>query len=531
MSTQLDQAKKGDNDPGAFFEPEMLEAIALIYECDAPQYQRLRIELKQHISISALEKLIGQFVGGKRDKPSPADELVNMVNVDIELFHDENKIAYVSIDTGGHTETYPVYSRSTFEWLSMKFYKQTEKCATDLTIKTAQNALSGKARFDGELIKPFLRVANFEDSYILDLGNADWNAVKVNAEGWQIVHTPPVKFWRNENMTPLATPVRNGSLEKLWKLLNVRAKDRVFILAFIFECWRNDTMFPILELIGEQGTAKSSVQTVLRTFIDPNLVPLRAAPKSTEDLFVSASQNWLASYNNLSHLRADMQDAFCSLSTGGGIGVRKLYTNNEESVIDVSRPCIMNGIGSIATAQDLLDRVIRIELPKIKSNRPASELDQFLEDSKPEILGALLSRFSKVLRKLPEARKKPINDRMADFVMLGEAVLLSFNKTESFAEFYERKKTRAATQAIESSPAILALLKILGRRGEFHGTYARLHQSMKYQDMITGLPKSAKGVADLLKRHAPALRRIGITMIHHEQRKKDGFHVSIVRKE
>ena len=94
-----------------------------------------------------------------------------------------------------------------------------------------------------------------------------------------------------------------------------------------------ETPYVVLELVGEQGSAKSKTQDVLRDFIDPNQVNLRAKPKNRESLFISAENSHLISYENLSHLQPDLQDAFCTLATGGGVGDRTLYTNKEETII------------------------------------------------------------------------------------------------------------------------------------------------------------------------------------------------------
>ncbi|WP_298225230.1 hypothetical protein, partial [Acidocella sp.] len=100
----------------------------------------------------------------------------------------------------------------------------------------------------------------------------------------------------------------------------------------------HDTPFPVLELVGEQGSAKSTTQSVLRSLVDPNKVMLRGRPKTVEDIFVAARNNWLVSYENLSGLTAEQQDAFCTLSTGGGFASRQLYTNGEEHVMETKRP-------------------------------------------------------------------------------------------------------------------------------------------------------------------------------------------------
>lgn len=526
VSGELNAMKAGDFDPGAIFKPDIVDAITLIYECDKAQYQRLRYELKKYIPIASLEKLIFENVGSRNLRMGQADELVNLVKVDVELFHDQSKEAYATINVGFHDETYKINSAPFSEWLTSKYYTSTKRCASESTISNALQTLSAKARFEGKEIEPFLRVANYKNGYVLDLGDKDWQAIVIQNGKWKVVKKPPVKFWRTTNMMPLPMPAKSGSIKSLWSLLNIPKSERVFVLAFIFECWRNNTMFPILELIGEQGTAKSHTQNVIREFIDPNKVSLRGSPKNVEDLFVSASQNWLSSFNNLSYIKSDMQDALCTLSTGGGYSTRKLYTNNEEAVIDVSRPCIMNGIGGIATAQDLLDRVIRIELQPIKSMIPESQLKQSLKDEKSQIFNALLSRFAKTLVCLPEVKRNSFSDRMADFIMLGEALLISMGKKVSFAELYNKKKNAAVLQAIEASPTILAILRMV-EVIPYHGTYASLLRRLKSNYSSYGLPRSPKGLADLLKRQAPALRKIGVKIIHHKKRKNDGYHVTI----
>jgi hypothetical protein len=61
-----------------------------------------------------------------------------------------------------------------------------------------------------------------------------------------------------------------------------------------------------------------------------------------------------------------MQDALCIAATGGGAATRTLFTNDEETVLKVKRPVIINSIPRVITAQDLTDRALCIELPTIE---------------------------------------------------------------------------------------------------------------------------------------------------------------------
>lgn len=116
----------------------------------------------------------------------------------------------------------------------------------------------------------------------------------------------PVYFTRTPSMRPLPMPVpigvTHGDVGLLWQHTNIPAHSRLMVLAWLLDCFRPDTPFSVLELVGEQGSAKSTTQSVLRSLVDPNKVMLRGRPKTVEDVFVAAANNWLVSYENLSGL-------------------------------------------------------------------------------------------------------------------------------------------------------------------------------------------------------------------------------------
>ena len=156
----------------------------------------------------------------------------------------------------------------------------------------------------------------------------------------------------------------------------------------MLECWRPNTPFVVMLLIGEPGCAKSSTHARIRQLSDPNSIPLRSAPKTIQDVYVSAAANWQASFENMSNLSAGMQDALCTVCTGGGYAARKLYSDADESVIEVKRPVLINGVSRVVTRSDLVDRTITLTLPLIEDenrNREAELEQAFINDS-PAIL-------------------------------------------------------------------------------------------------------------------------------------------------
>jgi len=60
--------------------------------------------------------------------------------------------------------------------------------------------------------EPVIRVGGSMDEIWIDLGNSDWSAVRVTAEGWSIEDQSNVPFVRTGAMRPLPEPARKSSV-------------------------------------------------------------------------------------------------------------------------------------------------------------------------------------------------------------------------------------------------------------------------------------------------------------------------------
>jgi hypothetical protein len=454
---------------------------------------------------------------------------------DVDFFHDERKMAYASFQNNGHTETWLIESSQFKDWLAHQFWKVNKKSVHDAALRDALSVMKGKAIFEGNCHKVFMRVGSLNNKTYINLANEQWQVIEVSSDGWRILNESPVKFRVTQNMRSLPLPIQHGNVGLLWQHVNIPASAQQLILAWMLDCLMPDTPFPLLVLTGLQGSGKSRTQELIRNLIDPSMPNLRGAPKNPDDILIAAANNWLVSYNNVSKLSVENQDDLCCLSTGGGFARRRLYTTDEESVIDIKRPVIMNGIGDLITRQDLIDRCVIIDLPSInETNRKAeAELDADFMRDYPAIFGGLLDVFSQILKILPSI-KLSTKPRMASFALLGTALeeILHLDQG-SFTQEYRGNYQDNMLSALDGSPVAVALIKFMSNQNDYCCTYGELLTKLSshiYRPEMAGWPKSAKGLANILKRQAPALAVVGIMLIFDEKPRSDGYHVTIIKQ-
>ena len=512
------------DDVGAIVEPAVVAAFSILRTTDLPTYLRLRHKAKETNKgclVTELDKAVQQSLPGGGEELSALDELVSIARNQCQLKHDADRSAIAIIPMPSRQEVWRVYSTGYEEWLRSTFWRAKEAGVADTTMKAALATLAAAGINDGDEIEVHVRAAQDESGYLIDLCDDRWRAVHVTPHGWQVLDHSPVYFTRTQSMRALPEPERGGDIGLLWQHTNIPGNRRVIVLTWLLDSFRPDTPFPVLELVGEQGSAKSTTQSVLRSLVDPNKVMLRGRPKTVEDIFVAAANNWLVSYENLSGLTAEQQDAFCTLATGGGFASRQLYTNGEEHVMETKRPVVLNGIAVVATRPDLIDRVIHADMPTIlaEARRDDADTSAAWERDRPKVFGALLDLFSAALAILPSV-KLTHKQRMADFERFGEAVAQALGfEPGDFQRQYAELVRAGIDRALESNAVAQVLDKYFEDRitpWNWHGTAGQLYDLLNMQHVPdrSTWPRSPKGLADQLRRIAPAYRAKGIEISH-----------------
>ena len=504
--------------PGWPFNPEVLERLAALKKDDRAAFEALRTQLKKvGCRVAALDEAIAKESGDTGGRgPTQADILIDLAQT-AELFHTPDRTGYADLDINGHRETWPIRGKGYRRWLARRFYDATQGAPSSEALQSALNVIEAKAHFDAPERIVHIRVGGLDGRLYLDLGDKTWQAVEIDATGWRVIDNPPIRFRRAAGMQPLSMPVKGGSVETLRSFLNVQSDaDFVLVVVWALAVLRNRGPYPVIVLSGEQGSAKSTFASMLRSLLDPNTAPLRALPREDRDLFIAANNGHVLAFDNVSGLSAWISDSLCRLATGGGFAVRQLYSDQDEVLFDAARPVILNGIEEIVTRPDLADRAMFLTLEPIpeEKRRPEAELWAAFEAERPRILGALLGAVVEGIKRLPDTHLEKL-PRMADFALWATACETALWPAGTFWSAYCGNRDEVVEGVIDADPVATAVCTLMATRTLWTGKASDLLGALGEVVGERGVksktwPDSPRALSGRLRRAATFLRKVDI---------------------
>lgn len=458
-------------------------------------------------------------------KPSMATKLIELALREcVEFWHDESNDGFADFRSNGHLESMKIRSTGFRQFLRKLFFVENETAANNQAIAEAIDTLDGKAVFQGQRFKCNVRIGHLDGDIFLDLGNKHWQVIHINRHKWSVYDYDqvPVKFVRPKALLPLEMPIGNGELSDLRKLINVSDNDWVLVVAFLLSCFQPKGAYPILFVHGEQGSAKSTACRLIRQLIDDNISPVRAKARDEDALLIAAKNGAVVALDNLSFIDDSLSDSLCRLTTGAGLSKRSLYTDSDETILNVKRPILINGIPELASRGDLLSRSLILHLPSIDDDhrKTESQINEQFEKLRSSCLGGLLNAVVSALENQDQIRPDKL-PRLADFfswVVAGaEAAGLEKGQFESV---YRKRLKATNRQAIDNSLIGSAIAEFANRLTEaWTGTTMTLLQELGNQqdpEMRHQLqrerswPKTPRALGGQLRRLSPDLRRLGI---------------------
>lgn len=467
------------------------------------------------------------------DEPSEEDnedKLLEAIRSACELWHSPDWKSYATMESGQHL---PVEGSSFARWATSLALHTTGRGLSKNKLDTLVSTCSAIA-CEGEKHEVHRRVARLGDVIEIDLGDDTFEAVIITPDGWTIGR-PSARFVRSDNAAPLPRPVRGGSLDQLRPFVNLSDEQFPLFIGSILDAYKGHSPYLITAFTGEQGTSKSTLVRMKRKLIDPvHKAELASCPKEERDLAVRAENNYFLAYDNIGKIPSWLSDAFCRVSTSGGFSTRSLYTNSEETILDLCRPLALNGIEDFVVAGDLIDRTVNIR-PEVIPEEDRKEETAFWADFhavEPLVLAVLYDTLSAGLRNRRSV-SLPKLPRMADSAKWIAACFPALGWTyDDWNTPYEAANNEAVMGSLEGNSATgaAALLDWFQGKTSWTGTprelYDLLHAIVPYEKQRY-FPASPQSLSSALTRFAPALRMNGIEV--KKDRTKTARFISVTR--
>lgn len=339
-------------------------------------------------------------------------------------------------------------------------------------------------------------------------------------------------------MRPLPLPVKppEGSdpLRDFQELMSLSDESYKRALAFIISCLSPCGPYICLLAEGQQGSGKSLLCEFIKTLIDEAKGAKLRLPHKEDDLMILAKGSQVMLFDNVSDIKDGMSDSLCTLSTGGGLGKRKLYTDDETVIFEEVRPFILNGISAYATRPDLLERSISLNLEGIPKGKRKSEreLRAEFEKLRPYLLYKLCEIVSCALSNIDNT-DAPTEVRMADagrWLIAAEPAtgLPQGSLINSLIESQEE----IVRSSLERDSLAMTISKVVSESA-FNGTVGQLFDAIQRQigdGYDRSMPQTPAHLSKRLDRLAPALANINIK-VEFGPKHKIGRLITVYRED
>ena len=347
----------------------------------------------------------------EHEKQNQVSELLNLTD-GLILFHDQYGDGFGFLNK----QCISLRSKQIKFYLTKRMWETHGKPISTEILKETLNVLEAQAHFDNPQITLFNRVGKMSDgdeSFCYDLVNG--KVVKISPNGWEISESP-ILFQRYPHQKEQAIPTRGGDPWILFKHLNVKSENRLFVLCYIVSCFIPNIAHPVFYPHGDHGSGKTTASKMIKGLIDPSEILTLSLQDNKNELLQQLDHHWMPFFDNISSLPPWASDLLSQVCTGGGFSKRQLYTDEDDIIRSIKRCIGLNGINVSIYKPDLFDRTIFLPFDRIQDNQRKEEIEllEEFERDKPLILGGIFDTLSKAMS-IHHGVHLPWMPRMADF--------------------------------------------------------------------------------------------------------------------
>jgi hypothetical protein len=275
---------------------------------------------------------------------------------------------------------------------------------------------------------------------------------------------------------------------------------------------------PILNVHGPMGSGKTTAGRVVKRSWDPTAP--EAVRYDPRDFLQKASHAFAVMLDNLSALPESASDTICRLVTGEADSKRRLYSDDEDVIVELKRAVVLNGINVPTDRGDVLDRSLVVELERIPDGerRTEEELWRLFEEARPKLLGAALDALAMAIGLKPSLQlsRRP---RLADWGEWAAAVYETLGwGSEAFLSDWDEVVKAQNVGTLDGSPVAQAVIEFVREHGDYEGSATDLHNKLEDAAEKVGVnvardkawPKSARWLWRRTNEVLPLLLTVGI---------------------
>lgn len=334
--------------------------------------------------------------------------------------------------TNGRVDVIPVQSEVFARRLKLDLLKRTGKPPSNTHVDLIKDIIIDSA--EHRVRRVHKRVALDEadkDEVIIDLGDDGGQRLRITAQGWHVeAGGDDILFRRGNGYGTIDVPDTPDNAREAWSwlqplLLRVPVRDRVKIAAWLVATALGDADYPIVLLVGPEGSAKTTLAQSLATILDPpqGLLPTISAD-SAKDIIAGTQRRHVCVLDNApGRLNGDVEDTLCRISTGAQFDERMLYTNFEVASAELHAPLIVTAITHPFRQRDTRNRTIAIAIEALRDGfKRRTDATDDVDQALARIRGAVLFFVSAYLRNRETILTETVPHRMVDWAVAGEAI-------------------------------------------------------------------------------------------------------------
>ncbi len=322
----------------------------------------------------------------------------------IELVIDQDNHCYVVDLESPQRKLYEEWTSELIDFILVAYEKKFNRFTNQELAKNLSINMRAQAWKHWKKVITHERIAYVENENALyyDLNNSLWEVVKITEDNIEVTNDHNLYFRRPYSMGEQVRPEAWDGDFDIWEFFNISPENRKLFLCYLITLFVPHIRVPMLVLKWEMGSAKTTCFRVVKALVDPGLKFQSAtisSPKDIGNLQLQLSEWYYLAYDNLSSVKGDMSDILCEAVTGGEFKNRKLYANKEMMTLSYSARIGIWSIDNVLWKDDVVDRSIIIDVPKIEWGRDFDE-EEFrkkLFKYRPQILYSIFCTLWKSL--------------------------------------------------------------------------------------------------------------------------------------